>query len=354
MAQDFAMELARLGPWTNGRPWPLARAQAYCRRLAQAHYENFAVATLFLPRRLRQHFCNVYAYCRWADDLGDETAGGAEALKLLAWWRAELLQCYDGKPKHPIFIALQQTIRRFAIPPQPFLDLIAAFEQDQRIRHYETYSQLLDYCRYSANPVGRLVLYLCECFDERRAALADRICTGLQLANFWQDVARDFAIGRVYLPAEDRRRFGYSDADLAARRFTPAFAELLRFEVGRARQLFEEGLALVPLVPSAVQVDVELFARGGLAILAKIEAQGYDVWRQRPILTRWEKARLMGSTLGRVLLRRIRRALSRPAFQQAVQGMPSTNSSICTGTRNVSWQRLQPSATSESPVRARS
>src|SRR5204863_7210693 len=137
--------------------------------------------------------------------------------------------------------------------------------QDQRVKRYDTEAQLLDYCRYSANPVGRLVLYLCEACDAERAALSDCICTGLQLANFWQDVARDFDIGRVYLPAEDRRRFAYSDCDLEARRFTPAFAELMRFEVERARRLLDDGLALVPRVPRDMQIDIELFARGGLA-----------------------------------------------------------------------------------------
>jgi squalene synthase HpnC len=305
MRNGFLAELERLGPAAEYASFSPNRARAYCRRLAQTHYENFSVATLLLPRRLTQHFHNVYAYCRWADDLGDETAGGAETLRLLAWWREELLRCYDGTPRHPVLVALQPTIRRFAIPPKPFLDLVLAFEQDQRVKRYDTYAQLLDYCVHSANPVGRLVLYLCECFDEERAHLSDSICTGLQLANFWQDVARDFAIGRVYLPAEDRQRFGYTEGDLEAKRFTAGFAELMRFEVERARGLLDEGLALVPLVPRDVQVDIELFARGGLAILRKIEDIGYSVWRTRPALAKWEKAALVGG----VLWRRARRLI---------------------------------------------
>ncbi len=305
MRNGFVAELQHLGPTAAYAPFPIDRARAYCRHLARTHYENFSVATLLLPRRLTQHFHNVYAYCRWADDLGDETGGGAEALGLLAWWREELLRCYDGAPRHPVMVALQQTIRRFEIPAEPFLNLLTAFEQDQRVKRYETYDELLGYCVNSANPVGRLVLYLCECYDDMRAQLADLVCTGLQLANFWQDVARDFTIGRVYLPAADRRRFGYLDADLEARHFTPAFAELMRFEIERARTLLNGGLGLVPLMPPDVQMDIELFAHGGLAILRKIELIGYDVWQTRPALAKWEKMLLMGIVMSRSILKRI-------------------------------------------------
>jgi squalene synthase HpnC len=305
MRNGFLLELDRFGPGGNYAPFTPQRARTYCRRLARTHYENFSVATLLLPRHLTQHFHNVYAYCRWADDLGDETAGGDEALQLLGWWREELLRCYEGTPRHPVMIALQETIRRFAIPAKPFLDLLLAFEQDQIVKRYETYAQLLDYCRNSANPVGRLVLYLCESFDEERAQLADLVCTGLQLANFWQDVARDFAIGRVYLPAEHRRRFGYPDEDLEARRFTPAFAELMRFEVGRTRTLLEGGLALPARMPDDVRLDIELFARGGLAILRKIEFIGYNVWQRRPALEPWEKMLLLGGVCGKRVVQRL-------------------------------------------------
>jgi squalene synthase HpnC len=299
MQTAFARNLARFGPDEAYPPVSVQQAQAYCGDLTRTHYENFSVATLLLPRRLLPHFQSVYAYCRWADDLGDETGGGSHALGLLDWWRGELLRCYDGTPRHPVMIALQRTIERFGIPPTPFLDLIHAFEQDQRVKRYDTYEQLVDYCRCSANPVGHLVLYLCESHDSERAALADRICTALQLANFWQDVARDLDIGRVYLPAEDRRRFGYGDDDLEGRRFTQAFAELMRFEVERTRGLFKSGLGLVPLVRQDVQTDIELFARGGLAILAKIEAIGYDVWQARPVLSKREKVALLASALWR-------------------------------------------------------
>ncbi len=269
MSAAFAAELDRLGPGRPHAPFDLPRARAYCRRLTLGHYENFTVASLLLPRRLLHHFHAVYAYCRWADDLADETGGGDRALDLLAWWRDQLLACYDGRPTHPVFVALRPTIERFRIPPQPFLDLLSAFEQDQRVKRYQTFEQLLDYCRRSANPVGRLVLYLGEAFDETRAALSDCVCTALQLANFWQDVGRDYDIGRVYLPEEDRRRFGYGDDDLAARRFTPAFAALMRFEVERTRELFERGRPLIAMTPPDLRLDVELFLRGGLAVLRR-------------------------------------------------------------------------------------
>ena len=195
-------------------------------------------------------------------------------------------------------VALAATIRQFQIPKTPFEDLISAFEQDQVMKRYDTFAQLEDYCRRSANPVGRLVLYLCESFDDRRAELSDAICTGLQLANFWQDVARDFDIGRVYLPAEDRIRFGYGDDDLESRRFTPAFRDLLRFEVDRARMFFDQGESLVAMMPRDVRPDIDLFVRGGRAILRNIDAVGYDVWRVRPEVSKREKLGLLMRVLG--------------------------------------------------------
>jgi squalene synthase HpnC len=301
MHNGFAVDLARFGPDGVYPPPGRAEAQAYCARLARGHYENFTVASLLLPRRLLRHFHAVYAYCRWGDDLADEAGGGPRALALLRWWRGELLRCYDDRPHHPVMVALQSTIRQFRIPPQPFLDLLFAFEQDQLVHCYRTYNQLLAYCRHSANPVGRLVLYLCEAFDEGRAALSDHICTALQLANFWQDVARDFDLGRVYLPEEDRHRFGYSEEDLEAKRFTPQFAALLAFEVQRARDLFFRGYPLVERMPAAVRPDIELFIEGGLATLRKIERGGYNVWARRPALAKWEKGALLVGALWRRL-----------------------------------------------------
>jgi squalene synthase HpnC len=307
MSNAFPAELARFGPERAYAPPSHADAQVYCSCLARTHYENFSVASVLLPRHLIRHFHAVYAYCRWADDLADESGGGSRALTLLRWWRDELMSCYDGRPHHPVFVALHDTILRFRIPPEPFLDLLFAFEQDQLVKRYRTFEQLLGYCRCSANPVGRLVLYLCEAFDPQRAALSDHICTALQLANFWQDVARDFAIGRVYLPCEDRERFGYGVDDLAARRFTPAFADLLRFEVDRTRDLFYRGMPLVEQMPQPMQADIELFIRGGLAVLRKIEQQGYNVWARRPALAKWEKGLLLAGALWRRLRQKVTR-----------------------------------------------
>lgn len=306
MTQGFAADLERFGPGRRRAPLSPAAAQVYCSRLARGHYENFTVASLLLPRRLLRHFHNVYAFCRWADDLADEAGGGARSLSLLRWWRDELLSCYEGSPRHPVLVSLRRTVQRFGIPPRPFLDLLHAFEQDQLVKSYRTYDQLLDYCRYSANPVGHLVLYLCGAYDPEKAALADHVCTALQLANFWQDVARDYAIGRIYLPEEDRERFGYPHEDLASRRFTPAFARLLQFEVDRTRDLFYRGYPLVERMPLTVQADVELFIQGGLTILRKIEACYYDVWSQRPVLAKWEK----GALVAGALWRRLRPALA--------------------------------------------
>jgi len=304
MPWSFPDELARHGPhrrWAGG----LLAARAYCARVARGHYENFTVASVLLPRRLVPHFHAVYAFCRWADDLADETAGGDESLALLAWWRTELRNCYGGRPTHPVTVALADTIRRFAIPPTPFLDLISAFEQDQRVKRYATFAEVRDYCTRSANPVGRLVLHLFGCCEDRRAVLSDEVCTGLQLANFWQDVARDRDIGRVYLPREDLARFGVSDEDLRAKRFTSAFRDLLAFEVDRTRGYFDRGADLLPLLPADARGTVALFLGGGRATLDAIAHSGYDVLTRRPTVSKWRKGRL----LLRALAGRLRSAL---------------------------------------------
>src|SRR5712671_4768901 len=184
-----------------------AEAQEYCRRLARSHYENFSVASWFLPQRLRQHFFNVYAYCRIADDLGDEVGDPGASLQLLDEWESELDACYNENPRHPVFVALRETVRKFDIPRQNFSDLLRAFRQDQSVTRFETFADILNYCRYSANPVGHLVLYLCGYRDPERQHLSDFTCTALQLANFWQDVTTDYGKGRIYLPLEDLRRF---------------------------------------------------------------------------------------------------------------------------------------------------
>src|SRR5437764_3967966 len=206
----------------------LEAARAYCERLAKSHYENFSVATWFLPKRLRQHFYNVYAYCRISDDLGDEVGDPQQSLELLEQWEAELNACYAGSPKHPVFVALAESVRQFNIPQHEFSDLLIAFRQDQTVTRFETFDDILAYCRYSANPVGHLVLYLCGYSDAERQRLSDYTCTALQLANFWQDVTVDIQKDRVYIPLEAMSRCGYTVEDLFARRFTPEFRELMR------------------------------------------------------------------------------------------------------------------------------
>jgi len=294
---NFAEELRKYGPGTGDIAVSPDTARTYCASVTRSHYENFTVASWLLPKVLVPHFEAVYAYCRWADDLADETGGGDVALDLLGWWRRGLLECYGGSSIHPVFVALQDTIRAFAIPASPFLDLLVAFEQDQRVSKYDTFEQLLGYCKNSANPVGHLVLYLFETFNETKAALSDDICTGLQLANFWQDVARDFEMGRIYLPLEDRVRFGVTEDQIRDKKFDATFRELMSFEVRRTRAFFERGKGLLPRLPRKARVDVGLFTLGGEAVLRAIEKQNYDILTRRPRIGKIRKARLLGRVL---------------------------------------------------------
>jgi len=272
----------------------LGEARAFCRRLAHSHYENFLVGSIFLPVELRQHFYNIYAYCRFSDDLGDETGDPRLALKLLHEWEEELSACYQGRPRHSVFVALSDTIETFDIPMEPFSDLLRAFKLDQIKSRYRTYEELLDYCRYSANPVGRLVLYLGKYRDAERQELSDKTCTALQLANHWQDVQKDLAqLNRIYLPFEDMERFGYSESDLRAQICDERFVNLMQLEVERARKLFDEGLKLRDRVSPRMALDIELFGRCGLEILRLIEQADYDVFRRRPTLSKWNGLKLL-------------------------------------------------------------
>jgi squalene synthase HpnC len=277
-------------------------AEEYCRRLARTHYENFSVASWFLPTRLRQDFFNVYAYCRVSDDLGDEVGDTAVALALLDEWQSELQACYDGKPRHPVFVALAETIRKFEIPQHEFSDLLIAFRQDQTVTRFETFNDVLGYCRYSANPVGHLVLYLCGHRDNERQRLSDHTCTALQLANFWQDVSVDYEKGRIYLALEDLRRFGVTEDDLAQKRNTPQFRAMMKFEVERAREWFERGLPLAAKVGKELALDIELFSRGGQEILNAIERQDFAVLGRRPVISKPRKLALVArAALGKLL-----------------------------------------------------
>ena len=271
----------------------LEEARLYCARLARAHYENFSVASWFLPRRLRQHFFNVYAYCRISDDLGDEVGDTAASLELLHQWQRDLDACYDGSPKHPVFVALAETVRQFDIPQHEFSDLLTAFRQDQTITRFATFNDVLAYCHYSANPVGHLVLYLCGYRDAERQQLSDFTCTALQLANFWQDVSVDYNKGRIYLPLEDLTRFRVTEDDIAHNQNTPAFREMMKFEVERARDWFRQGLPLVGKVDRELAIDLDLFTRGGMEILTAIEKQGFAVLGNRPAISKSRKLALV-------------------------------------------------------------
>jgi squalene synthase HpnC len=305
----------------------LQEAQQYCSRLAHSHYENFSVVTWFLPKHLHQHFYNVYAYCRISDDLGDEVGNPQQSLALLDEWEAELNATYlrvlpQGQkpavvpglagtpegvptqsadvrarnpvgPRHPVFIALRETIRELDIPRKPFADLLTAFRQDQTTSRYPTFADVLGYCQNSANPVGHLVLYVCGYRDAERQKLSDYTCTALQLANFWQDVAVDYGKGRIYLPLEDLAKYGVMEDDIAQHRATSAFLEMMKFEVARAREWFQRGLPLANMVDKYLALDIELFSRGGLVILNAIERQGYDVLARRPVISKPRKLWLL-------------------------------------------------------------
>lgn len=286
------------------RTYTPEEAAAYTRWLATHHYENFHVVSFLMPRRLHQDMYNVYAYCRWADDLADEIGDTQESLRLLGWWRAELDAMYAGRATHPVFVALGPTARACGIPRKPFADLIQAFVQDQTVTRYRNWDELMGYCRYSANPVGRLVLYLCGYSDPERQALSDATCTALQLANFWQDVTVDLLKDRVYIPLDIMTRHGYSVDDLYARRFSPAFREVMREIVERARELFDRGLPLAGKVDRRLALDIDLFSRGGLRVLQKIRRQGYDVLGARPAISKAERVGLLLGSLARVAFSR--------------------------------------------------
>ena len=282
--------------------WSVEQSYEYCRKLAKSHYENFTVASWFLPGEKRPHVYAIYAFCRFVDDLGDESPG--DRLSLLDWWENELRSCYSSTPSHPIAVALRETIHRFEIPQEPFLKLVEANRMDQRASRHRTYEDLLYYCERSANPVGHLFLYLFGYRDEERQRLADATCTALQLTNFWQDVRRDLDMGRVYIPQEDMERFGYTEEKLHAGVVDDSFRDLMRFQVDRARALFDHGAELVDTVEGAVRLDIALFTLGGLHILKAIERRRYDVLSSRPTLSKIARAWLVARTAAGLKLKR--------------------------------------------------
>jgi squalene synthase HpnC len=265
-------------------PPPAVEAEA----VARSHYENFTVASWLMPRAMRKHMHAIYAYARMADDFADEDRDAGK----LDQWERELDLAYAGRPSHPVFVALADTVRRFDIPREPFADLLRAFRSDLEFRGFDTLDDLLNYSRYSANPVGRLVLYLFGYRDAERQRLSDQVCSGLQLANFWQDVGLDLEKERVYLPRQDMARFGVSLQDLRVHNSNSNFVELMRHEVAAARGLLMAGAALSAIVDKRLSRDIMMFAGGGLAILRAIERADCDVFRRRPSLGKLDYLRL--------------------------------------------------------------
>ncbi len=275
----------------------LVESFAYCEQVARAHDENFPVGSLLVPKKRRRHVYSIYAFARTADDFADEDyergMNVAERLAALEDWERKLEDCYRGEAFHPVFIALAETARELRLPIRLFRDLLSAFKQDVNKRRYANFEEVLGYCTRSANPIGRLILLLFDYRDERLHELSDHICTGLQLANFWQDVAIDIEKDRVYLPQNEMERFGVSINDLRERRFNGCYAALLRFQVVRTKELFERGRRLPDLVGGRLALELRLTHLGGLRILEKIEEQGYDTLSARPKMTTNDKIRLL-------------------------------------------------------------
>lgn len=276
-------------------------ALEYTRWLATNHYENFQVVSFLLPKNLHQDFYNVYAYCRWADDLGDEIGDPVESLRLLTWWREQLQAMYRGEAAHPVFLALQSTVERHEIPIEPFDRLIRAFEQDQTVTRYRTIEDVVEYCVNSANPVGHLVLYLCGYRDEARQRLSDYTCTGLQLANHWQDVTVDLKKNRIYLPLDLLAKHNYTVEELFALKYNQSFRSLMAEAVDIAEDFFRRGLPLVGMVNRRLSLDLDLFSHGGLKILGKIRLEGYDVLKRRPSISKAERFGILCQCLRRQL-----------------------------------------------------
>lgn len=258
------------------------------------HYENFPVASILLPRRLVPAVEAIYAFARGADDLADEgDAAPAERLAALAAYEAALDEIAVGRtPGGPVFVRLAAVVRQYGLDLQPLRDLLSAFRQDVVTTRYPDYPALLDYCRRSADPVGRLMLALYGVGGERNLRDADAICTALQLINFWQDVAIDIGKGRIYLPLEDLARFGVSESELAAGTDTPAWRALMAFEVERARALMLSGAPLATRLPGRIGWELRLVIQGGLRILECIDSAGYDVFRRRPQLGKKDYLRM--------------------------------------------------------------
>ena len=265
--------------------------------LPLAARENFTVASLLVGRKARAHLTAIYGFARLVDQLGDEVDGDRSAI--LDAFEDDLHRAFDGAPQHPLLQRLRRTVRECSLPREPFLRLIEANRRDQRQSTYEKFEDLVDYCTLSANPVGELVLHVFGAATPARIALSDRVCTALQLAEHWQDVGEDFGRGRIYLPAEDRRRFGVEPADLRTASAGAPLRELLFFETGRARRLLDEGAALVGTLRGRARIAVAGYVGGGRATFDAIERAGFDVLGSTPRATGAQKARRSLKTLRR-------------------------------------------------------
>lgn len=286
-------DLSRYGPEQSIPPMALDEAFAYCRNLAQSHYENFSVVTRLVPARIRPHLASIYSYCRWTDDLADEMDHPDQSRQLLDWWRTQLDACFQGQATHPVFVALRQTITQYDMQPEPFSDLLSAFLQDQSTFRYPSDAELLAYCRRSANPVGRLVVQLARLSSPQTIEWSDSICTGLQLANFCQDIRLDALRGRVYWPADRHQKWRVEADSLRRDAPSPEMLQGAREWTRDARGFLIAGLPLVQQGPLWFARSVQLFARGGLLILRNIDAQQGDVWSRSITVSKGQKLQLM-------------------------------------------------------------
>jgi squalene synthase HpnC len=269
-------------------------AFAYCASITEAHYENFPVASFFLPEEKRPYIQALYAFSRVADDFADELHRPAdERMEELNAWEEHLRRCYEGEAEHPVFIALRETVKRYDIPIDPLRDLLTAFKRDVTQSRYETFEDLLSYCRCSANPVGRLVLMIFNYREEFLFEYSDSICTALQLTNFWQDINIDREKDRLYIPLEDFERYKYSVEEWQDKKVTDGFLDLMRFEVQRTKDLFYRGAQLPSVVAKDLQLELKLIWFGGMEILRMIEKYHYNTIDNRPKLGLMSKVKIL-------------------------------------------------------------
>ncbi|HWP42690.1 MAG TPA: squalene synthase HpnC, partial [Blastocatellia bacterium] len=293
----FTLRDAIQKPVAQGRVWSIAPAYQYCEQLARRHYENFPVGSILIPRRLRKHFYAIYAFARTADDFADEgydlNYTIDERLALIREWRSLLHASVSSDASHPVFVALSDTIKQFDLPMRLFEDLLSAFSQDVTTKRYETFADLIDYCRLSANPIGRLILLLFGVKEEEMHRWSDCICTALQLTNHWQDVALDLDKDRIYIPLSDLRQHEMDESSLLARRSDRRFQRLMRLQVERARELFMQGKPLCLALSGRLALELRAVWLGGWRILELIEQNGYDVFARRPVIASSDRLRIL-------------------------------------------------------------